>query len=276
MSSANQSTTAPRGKLRSAGKMQVSRYDKVSGMLIAMLVLFGSLAGIMVVVWLTSRIFVVPIAVEVKDQPIANSDNALPGSADLDTPAEDPLDKTEPAETLAAVADAVANKLSMLDRKSKGNGKGDGRGGGGGGKARRWEIRYPEGMTTKTYGKLLDHFKIELGVVQPGGKVAYAKNFSGGNPTARTAASDGTEGRYYFWERSKNLRPAKEALLAQAGIGAKGKIILEFISKDLEGQLIQLMNTKAGTRKDKIYKTIFGVIPDGNGYKFYVLDQRYK
>ena len=275
MSSESPATTT-RVKLRSAGKMRVSQYDRVSGMLIAMLVLFGMLAGIMVTVFLTSRLWVQNVAVPVEEQAISDSDSPYEGSADLDIPAEDPLDKVEPAETLAAVADAIANKLSMLDRKGKGHGTGDGRGGGGKGKPRRWEIRYPEGMTTKTYGRLLDYFQIELGVVEPGGKVSYAKNFSGGNPTKRTAASDGSEKRYYFWERSKNLRPAKEELLARAGVNAQNKIILEFITKKLENHLIQLKDTKAGTRKDKIYKTVFGVTSDGNGWKFYVLSQRYK
>ena len=246
-------------------------------MLIAMLALFGTLVGIMLIIWLTSRVFASQTAVPVELEEIGTTEEgSLGGSMELDSPdMEEPLEDVEPAETLAAVADAVASKLSMLDRARRGSGSGSGGGGGRRGKPRRWEVRFPEGLTTKAYGRMLDSFGIEMGVIEPGGNVAYAKNFGGPNPTIRTGPRE-AEKRYYLTWRRGNLRAADEELLMRAGISAKGKIILKFLPRELELHLIQLKNTKAGARKNKIYKTVFGVTSDGSKYKFYVLSQQYK
>lgn len=245
-------------------------------MLIAMLVLFGTLVGIMLIIFLTSRIWAAQTAVPVELEEIGTTDDgALGGSMELDSPeTEEPLEDIEPAETLAAVADAVASKLSMLDRARRGSGTGSGGGAGRRGKPLRWEVRYPEGGDANSYARVLDFFNIEIGVVQPGGQVAYAKGFSGGKPATRTGASD-AEKRVYLFERG-NLRAADELLLSRAGINAQGKIILKFITPELQAHLRELERTKAGSQADRIYKTIFGITSDGSEYKFYVLDQRYK
>jgi len=275
-------------------ELGVSAYERVASMLISLLVLIGTSVLIMFLLWLTSRVFASrePVAVQLEE--IGTGDTGLTGGMDLDSPMADELgvetDLETPnlEQTLAAVADAVATQAALLDDPAlteeaisgKGGSTGDGRGlgrgsgPGGTGKRRRWEVRFPPGNTIETYGRQLDFFKIEMGVLMPDNKVIYASSFSSRSPTRREGPAD-QEKRYYLTWQKGGLEQADRELLDKAGV-KPGRWILKFIPPELERQLIQLEQNRAGERANRIRTTYFGIRPKGRGYEFYVMDQTYR
>lgn len=274
-------------------ELKVSAYERVASLLISLLVLIGTSVAILFILWLTSRVFASrePVAVQLEE--IGTGDTGLTGGMELDAPmaeelgVETDLETPSLEQTLAAVADAVATQVALLDDPAlteeaisgKGGSTGDGRGlghgsgPGGTGKRRRWEVRFPPGNTIETYGRQLDFFRIEMGVLMPDNKVIYASEFSS-TPTRREGPAD-QEKRYYLtWEKG-GLEQADRELLRKASV-EPGRWILKFIPPELERQLIQLEQDKAGNRASSIRTTYFGIRPKGRGYEFYVMDQTYR
>jgi hypothetical protein len=267
--------------------LQVSAYDRVAGMLIALLVLVGASVLTLLIMRLTSRIFAAQAAVPVVLEQIGDGGGALGDSMEMEAPSleETDLEQPELTDTLSAVTDAIAAQAAVLENPAlyaemnqKGGGRGDGRmagsGGGRPGRPRQWEFRFPEGNTVDTYARQLDFFGIELGVLMPGNKVEYAFNLSRGRPDRRTGPAD-QEKRYYLTWRRGGLQEADRELLDRAGIAPEGRLILKFVPPELEAQLLGLERAKAGDDVDRIAATYFGVLPEGAGFRFYVMDQRY-
>lgn len=269
--------------------MEVSRYERVAGLLIALLVLVGAAVLLAFLLWLTSRVFASNKAVPVLLENIGDG-GGLGEVMDLDVEEvglETDLEDPEFKNTLAIIADAVALKTSVLEdptfldnlEKGVGGRKGDGRapgfGSGRPGKPRHWEVRFIRGNTLKTYARQLDYFKIELGVLLPGNKVEYAYNLSKSRPDRRSGPAD-QEKRYYLTWRQGGLEEADRDLLALAGIRGEDRLILKFIPPELEIALITLERERAGDKLDRIRATTFQIRAERGGYSFYVVDQTYK
>jgi hypothetical protein len=182
--------------------------------------------------------------------------------------------------TQAALLDDPALTEEAISGRggSTGDGRGLGRGSGPGGtgRRRRWEVRFPPGNTIESYGRQLDFFGIELGVLMPGNKVVYASSFSNRTPTRREGEAD-QEKRYYLtWRGDTGLQQADRELLRRADIDPGRNLILKFISEELERRLLQLERNRAGNRANSVRTTYFGIRPKGRGYEFYVIDQTYR
>jgi len=268
--------------------LRVSAYDRVAGMLLALLVLIGTIVLILLVIWLTSRIFAIQEAVPVIMEQIGEGGGALGDSMEMEAPSmeETDLEQPELTDTLTAISDAIAAQAAVIENpalyaemRQKGGGSGDGRmagsGGGRPGKPRHWEVRFIEGNTVETYARQLDFFGIELGVLMPGNKVEYAFHLTKAKPDRRTGPAD-QEKRYYLTWRRGGLQAADRELLSRAGIDPGGRLILKFLPPEVEGQLVALERAKAGDDVDNIRATYFGIVAEGQGFRFYVLDQRYK
>jgi hypothetical protein len=181
------------------------------------------------------------------------------------------------------IAEAVALKTAQLDDPAWGGRRGPGKGGGSGGGtgsgsgvSRRWEVRFLKGNTLDTYARQLDFFGIELGVLMPGNRVIYAFNLTKRKPDTRTAAAD-QEKRYYLTWRSGELQEADRELLGRAGIQNTGRIILKFLTPQIEAHLAGLEKAHAGRHAENVRRTRFEVRDDGaGGYCFVVVDQSYK
>jgi hypothetical protein len=269
--------------------MEVSRYERVASLLIALLVLVGAAVLLAFLLWLTSQVFASSKSVPVQLEDIGEG-GGLGETTDLDVEEiglETDLEDPEFKDTLATIADAVALKASVLEdptflenlEKGVGGRKGDGRvagfGSGRPGKPRHWEVRFIQGNTLKTYARQLDFFEIELGVLMPENKVEYAANLSQNRPGRRSGAAD-QEKRYYLTWRQGGLQEADLELLASAGISAEGRLILKFMTPELEIKLLTLERDRAGDDADKIRATIFQIREEGGGYAFHVVDQTYK
>lgn len=277
-------------------ELGVSPYERVAGMLLALLALIGLVVLTMFILWLSSQIFATQAAVPVMLEDIGTGEGGLTGGMQLDAPMAEELgvetDLEEPSleNTLAAVAAAVATQQALLEDPAltdqalpgKGGSTGDGRGlgfgpgPGGSGRRRQWEVRFGEGNTLDTYARQLDFFGIELGVYpMPNNMVAYARNLASQRPETRTGPAD-QEQRFYMTWRQGGLEQADRELLAKAGISAQGKIIVKFIPNDLERQLAAMEKTRAGREANNIRTTYFGIRAERGGYRFYISDQSYR
>jgi hypothetical protein len=263
-------------------------------MLIALLILIGSATLLMLILWLTSRIFAGQPPVPVLLQDITEGDGSLGGGMELDAPDADQIgletDLEEPMleETLAAVADVIASNAAILDNPAltdqieTGRGGSTGRGGTGRGygtgpgtgRGRHWEVRFSRASLNE-YAAQLDAFGIEIGVVQPGNRVEYASRLSQNRPQSRAGPAD-QDKRYYLTWRRGELEQFDRQLLDRAGIEHQGRLIVKFLPPQVESQLVQLERDKAGAEADDVRATYFGVRRTGGNYTFYVIDQTYR
>lgn len=289
-------------------RLRVSAYDRASSTLLALLIFMGSSVLLLLVIWLSSKIFIPQIAVPVALTEIGEGDGGgdgrPTGGTQLDVPTFEaipglPVDNSPPVkESIEAAIDTVAVKASQMDEQlddpslvvrlprgdygtgggmggGTGPGRGLGHGPGKGGIRRRWELQFLQGGTLELYGKQLDFFRIELGVLMPGGKVVYASNLSKPKPDTRTGPSE-KEKRYYLTWRGGELQQADRELLARAGVDSTGLIILKLLPPPVEAQLAKLERAHANREPKDIVKTRFGIRAEGKGYGFYVLEQVHK
>ena len=270
-------------------EVEVSRYERVASLLIALLILVGLAVLIAFLLWLTSQVFASTKAVPVRLEEIGER-GGLGESMDLDVEEiglETDLEDPEFKDTLDTISDAVALKAAALDdptfldnlEKGVGGRKGDGRipgfGSGRPGKPRHWEVRFIQGNTLKAYARQLDYFEIELGVLLPGNKVQYANHLDQSRPNQRTGPAD-EEDRYYLTWLQGGLEEADRELLARAGIQSEGQLILKFIPPDLEMKLATMEKERAGYDVDRIRSTTFQILTERGGYAFRVVDQTYR
>ncbi len=269
-------------------RLKVSRYDRVSSMLLALVILIGMVVFVLLVIWLTNQFSFSQAAVPVELVELGSGEGPLGGGMELAEPIDEEIELEEPAveQTLAVIADAVALKTVQLDNPALGSRAGPGTGGGpggsgggtgtGSGASRHWEVRFIKGNTLETYARQLDFFEIELGVLRPGNKVLYALNLTKQKPDTRTGNAD-EEKRYYLTWRSGELQQADRELLARAGIQSSGHIILKFLPPELEARLAGMEKARAGRHADNIRKTRFEVnVARAGGYDFFIVDQSFR
>jgi hypothetical protein len=201
---------------------------------------------------------------------------------------------TDVQDTLAAVTETVVEQVAMLDDpalqppKAKGDyGTGGGSGGGSGpgrglghgkgrpGRPQRWELRFDKGQTQENYGRQLDFFKIELGVIVPGDKVIYLSNFKAGIPTRREGPR-AAEKRYFFSWQGGDLQQADLEFFRRAKVSTEGGRIFMFIPPELERKLLELEKAYQNKTIAEIKKTRFGVLSEGAAFKFNVISQMLK
>lgn len=69
------------------------------------------------------------------------------------------------------------------------------------------------------------------------------------------------------------MQQADRDLLTRAGVDFGEHLILKFLPRETEVQLVTLERSYRGTDPKKMGKTRFGVRPVGDGFEFYVLEQ---
>lgn len=281
-----------------SSELGVSRYDQVAGLLVAVLVVLGFVTLMMFMIWLSSRLFLVQPAVEVKvleDVGGGGSGENLAGAPqELQEPSpEEVTEVQEPSVTdsISSISSIVASEAQNLEAfegassfgKGEGTGQGDGRGPGPGGPGTsdgipawdRWEVQMAA-ETLDEYARRLDFFKVELGVAGGGNpNVQYISNLAAAKPTVRSG-SPKDEKRLRFLHRAGELREADRALAAKAGVYTAGRVVFQFYDQQTYKTLLTLENAKMGKRRIKeVKKTVFGVKQVGQRYEFFVIDQQY-
>ena len=186
------------------------------------------------------------------------------------------------ADQLDEIADAADQHVRRLDdaellaaiESVSGTGNSVGRPSSVAAAGRDWEIHMLEGHTLSSYARQLDFLGIELGVLGDDGLVTYAAGLVEAEPRTRRGPAD-QERRYYFSWQEGALREADEELLGRAGVDARGKIVLKFVSPAVEAVLAALERQHAAGRAAPVRRTRFGIRAAGSGYEFFVYDQEY-
>ncbi len=281
------------------GVIEVSRYERIASMLLARLVLIGSVAFCLLVAWLSRRVFYAPpfatTGVHIEQVDGGISDGIVGESMQMDSPTHQDVNRESniavPAvqDTMSALLATVSDAPGDFDdsansddetkkpgARQDGDGDRPGRGDGGPGRPgipphKRWEIRFGEGSTVDDYARILDYFKIELGVLSGAGQVVYLSNLTKAKPDTRTGPSKDDLRLFMSWRQGK-MTEADDELLRRAGV-PKAKHVLQFYSEDLETILLNLEVAFRGRQPGTIRKTRFAIKRVGKGYEFYVTDQ---
>jgi hypothetical protein len=291
-------STAPQ-ESKPTPQLKTTSYDRASSWVISLLIMVGGLVIALLAIWLSRKLYDVPVTVQVRLAPGGGGvPDGVPGDVlHVDGPQRQEIgeetDLIEPKvqEVMAMVVDAVARKVADLDNpifteSDAGSGGGNpgnsrkrgyGFGGGPGGGGPVWEMQYDE-RTLAVYAQQLDFFGIELAAV--GGdkdRIEYASGFTAGSPTRRSGTRDEEMKRdplrTYFTHRSGTVQKYDQQLLAKAGINTTRKIILQYYTEAQEQVLLRLQQQFRGLEQEQIAKTVFAVRPRGNGFEFYVVDQ---
>jgi hypothetical protein len=286
-------------------RIQVSLYDRVSSLLLALLMTIGVMAVVLFILWLSNKIHVKQVAVpveitEVSEDGEGGGDGRPAGGSQLDTPSDEPFvgkdkESSDIQENLAVLDNNVTSKAALLDDPELvvptrhgsfgsgggiyggfGDGRGMGHGPGKPGWPRHWEVMFAKN-TLAAYAAQLDFFHIELAVLEPGNKITYVFNLKKSKPDTRTVSDPAkNEQRYYLTWRTGEMQKADQDLLAKAGIDVGDRLILKFIPKDLEVVLVGMERAHQNASPKEIRKTRFGVQPEGDGFKFYIMEQTLK
>jgi hypothetical protein len=299
MNAAGSSANAPRpgfGRPKEPHALDVSAYDRVSSLLVTVLIMLGMIVLLMFLVWFSSRLKYNPPPVQVT----VVEDIGGGGSGSGVAGAEQQLEEVSPEEvrdlqelsvdqTLQAVSAAVTAQAVDLDAlegsvgfgSGEGAGSGDGRGLGPGGPGTAtqlpdWEVQF-NASTLDLYAQQLDFFGIELGAIG-GGKatVDYASQLSLPKPVVRSARGDQERRRYLVWRKGP-LAQADRDLLAKAGVDSAGRVVLQFLPEPTEQMMARLEAEHAkGKKLNEIRRTVFGVRPKEGKFEFYVASQDYR
>jgi hypothetical protein len=272
--------------------LQVNSFDRVSSLLVALLVICTMSVAGLVIVYFTRRLISAQQAIPFQPVNAAGrpADAALGLKRDLEPPGvEEVSELIEPQlqDTLSAISTAIAAKSALLSDEDidsemetgHGAGFGDNRrsgtGDGSGPEEPRREIRF-EPASLRQYAQWLDYFGIELGVLGRDNKVYYAYNLSRDKPGVRVG-DPAQDQRLYMNPANSEFAALDRRLAAKAGIADKGDIILQFFPPETQAILIGLEQKRAGGRKpEQIRQTVFRVTAVADRFEFSVEEQSYR
>lgn len=283
--------------------LSVTRHDRVSSFLMAVIVLIGLAVLWMGALW-ASQVWGhtgKAVTVAIVEIPGGDPSGILGASLDVENASEqnvespsdvqqveDNLPEKQLTNWLDALAELPIDVVDPQERDEQGSGgpqgsstgdsklKSRGQGGIGSGLPReqRWMIYYDPGQTLGEYARMLDHFHIELGAVVDN-RLIYVARLSDEKPRRRTASPAGDDRLRWLW-RGGSRREADVRLLQKAGVDANDAIIMQFLPKEVEDQLAGLERRAAGGRAaDSIERTAFRIRKTGDAYEFYVVEQSF-
>jgi hypothetical protein len=273
-------------------QLRVNSYDRVSSLLVALLVISCITVAGLLIVYFARRLIAAQIAIPFQPVSAAGrpADAAMGLKRDLQPPGiEEVPELIEPQlqDTLSALATAVAAKTALLSDEDidsemetgHGAGFGDSRrsgtGTGSGPDEPRREIRF-QPANLRQYAQWLDFFGIELGVLGHDNKVYYAYNLSQDMPSVRTG-DPAHDQRLYMNPADSPFAALDRQLAAKARIAGKGTIILQFFPPETQAVLFALEQKRAGERKlEQIRHTVFRVTAIGDRFEFSVEEQSYR
>lgn len=289
-----------------------SLYDRVTSLLMAVVVGACLVVGWLTLVYLTNQAYASRVTAPLEIVDVfgggGGSPEGTPGSTEkIDVPGaevaaqasnneevagefEEPSVQETPAAMLDAAAEA-GESLAEVDlgavmpsggavasgrRASKlgtgGPGLGLGPGDGGVPREQRWSIIYNPGDTPEEYARQLDALGVELAVVSGKNQLTYISHFASDQPTRRIGTGQGDDRLYFLWQ-GRGRKASDVALLQKAGIDVGDGVVIQFYPKQVENTLAQLEVRYRGRQPAEIRVTRFSVVPKGDGYGFVVLAQ---
>ncbi len=300
MQAAGSSYGSRKGRLSETelrGELRKSKFDSVSSLLLALLLIIGLAVGMLFMVWWDRRVYnpAKPMVLLVEN-PAGRGENAEGFERDFEPPGAEEVEALqEPTmqDTITAVTDAVSSVAAALDSvnatsaTTTGTGKGDSRPPGPEGEGEdviprfeRWQLEFAA-KNIGGYAQQLDFYKIELaalGGTQVQG-VDYAASLSG-TPKVRRGPSDTEKRLYFMWTKPSPLEKFDRQLLQKAGVPLTGREMVKFIDAELENVLanIELDYAKKNGHQSitELAKTVFESQSKNNSFEFVVVEQRYR
>ncbi|MDZ4781170.1 MAG: hypothetical protein SGJ19_13025 [Planctomycetia bacterium] len=286
-----------------SAQLRVSAYDQASSLLLAMLVLVGSVAAALLPVWFAMRGAepAPPVAVTMVElNPGEGGGHALGEGSEgmlIEGPESDefPTLGEVVEESLLSTLDNISRTTSLysarldepylgedapvLRGRSRGTGdrvaQGSGSGEPGLPRPQRWEVEYGDSITLQEYSAILDFFKIELAAIGQSNTIELASKFGQQKPSVRTLIASANETRLYFsWRRGSSREAADRELLVKAGVQTENRVLVQFIPDAVEQTLVKLEKQYAGRDPKDTRRTRFGVQKAEQGFEFHVLSQQ--
>ena len=279
-------------------RLRISRFDVVTSLFMALILFIGTFVLMLFIIWLTTRWSFPPKAIQpIIENPAGRGENPEGFERDFEPPgAEEVEELMEPTlqDTLEAVTDAVSSVAGALvttdtqaTATTSGTGAGDSRPPGPEGEGEdiiprfeRWQLNFTA-RDIRQYATQLDFYEIELGAI--GGSIQgvdVAKNLVGSPQKYRIVDTESEKRLYFMWSTPSPLMEFDRQLLQQAGIPLPNRQMLKFIPKDLENELAQIeldySKSKGHPSVTEIAKTVFESKPQDGGYRFEVVNQRYR
>lgn len=272
-------------------RLEVNSYDRVSSLVVSLLVLIGTTVAVMVIIFLFRRFSpdevpttLIPIS-KPRGEPVKGYEDDIEPPGLEDAPQDLP---PQLQETLKELSNAISSKTAVLANESfvadtqagRGSGRGnenyDGTGGEGGNDPPK-ELRFAA-RSMNDYAELIDFFGGELAVLDPQtNKIYYAKNLSQASPTTREG--DPPDDRFYFRSSGPPLAPMEVQLARKAGIMKAGALLLVFYPEEVAMDIYAKEQARARefghNSLEEIDRTVFRAEKKGNGYEFTVEDQTY-
>lgn len=280
----------------------VTRYDRVSSSMIAVVIALVMAVLCLSVVYVTNRRVETHDAVplEFVELPGGVEDGAIDETLQLNSPeaessdpslAEIPAEVSEIQEMLETVVELADEaslqaqqqfELAAQNAGQKGSARGTGRralgmgpGESGLPREQRWYVHFSDRVELDVYARQLEALGIELAVLRPNGQLIFLSQPSASRPQTRTVTSGRGETRLYMTWRGGNRRHADIQLFRRAGISVGSDLILHFYSPQTEARMARLEREYAGRPVDQIRRTYFLVKGDRGGTEFVVTRQTY-
>ena len=285
-------TYKPAKKVKLRVNVGVSAYDQTSALLVAGVVVFGSLVFMLFMIWLTlfagrSGLKPPPPLME-----LAGNDNRPEGVADDWQPpgVEEFPEVEEPqlADALEAVTDSISIVRAQLEKvdgnaaeMGTGSGLGDKRARGPGtGNANiipeweRWKIEYTA-STMAEYMSILESFDIYLGSVsQISNQILFFDDLNNARPTMTAGNRKSPEAQNIYFRNTKSrLKRWDQNKVLAGGGDLDNKIVVQFYPANIRDTLLRLEQAvylKDGKDLTEVRQTLFRCRPSGNGYEYYV------
>lgn len=288
-----------------------TRYDRVTGLLMAVVLSALLLFGWLMLVYASSEAYASRVAAPLEIVDVVGTGGGSPegeiGSTEtIDIPGAPPgeqasnneADASEfeppslmatPAVMLDAAAEAGTLVADLGPAVSSGGpvasgrrasrigtgGPGYGFGPGDGSRPReeRWTVLFAPGQTAEEYARQLDFFGIELATINGPDSLIYASALSSPQPRVRVGPGASDRRLFFAWQ-GQGRKVSDVELLRKAGIEVGDKPILQFVPQPIEETLARLELTYRGRKSAEIRVTRFKVVPQGAGYAFEVIDQQ--
>lgn len=290
-------STAADSNLRAAAgkpryRLEVNSFDRVSSLLVSLLVLVGVTVAVLFIIFLFRRFspdeapaLLIPIS-KARGEPVKGYEDEIQPPGLEDAPSDLP---PELQDTLKELTNAISNKTAILAKENfsadsvAGQGGGPGNreydgDGGEGGNAPIKELRF-EARSDDDYAAMIDYFGGELAVLDiKANKIRYAKKLGQPKPDTRIG-EPGEEKRFAFRATGQPLAPIEVRLARKAGIMRAPSILVVYYPDEVTQQIYALEQAemrKAGkTTLEEVDRTIYRVERDGRTYKFNVEEQTY-
>ena len=273
----------------------VSAFDLLNAFLVAAIMMFGSFATILFLLWYTSLERDAPKAVVVETPFSEDSGDSKPeGVADdeLEPGVEDfpEIETPQLAMALEAVTDAVSAIRANTDTVSgdallQGAGRGAGsREGGGTGSGigipeyKRWVINY-ESTDIDQYADQLSFFNLDIGVVKSDSNAILRVRDAGGNAQVIESDREKEQETLRFSHKQRRMKRWDEVICKRAGANIDSSLLCQFYPESTR-KIIRQVEAEAlaekGRKLSDVRQTILKVQPSGDGFQFVVLDFNYR